>query len=671
MKHSARPPRRGHPEYSLLAVAAALATLSPVVALADATPAQTIVVTATRHAMLALDAPAAMSVVTREEIAARGADDVLDALRGETGVSLQGRSIGGRKVLSLRGMDSKHTLFLVDGRRVGASDGVIGHSDFQYDWIAVEDIERIEVVRGPLSVLYGSEAMGGVVNVITRQAGDRWRGSGRIEGSVADGSRGGDGHRASLAVDGPLAAGLALRAGAAQSRRGAITSTTDARISVLEGFEKTDGWLGLTWRPHDDHRIDAEHRVGDETRRAWARERSNPIRGNPPRYHETVNDIERRLSSIGWEADWTRGALAGSATQLRAYESMIDVANVRTLASDETQTTPPVATNPPQRLGDRVLEGQIRRSFGAHALTAGFEARNESLRDPGLPGGESIARQRAVYLQDEFRLGAALDLTLGLRHDDHHLFGSEWSPRAYAVWHAAPGLTVKGGFSHGFKAPNLKQIVPGARREGPNLFLGNPDLQPESSDAAELGLSWTADRRELQLMVFEQRVRDLIEVRVVTPGSVPGTGTFTYENLARATLRGLEASYAQPLGAGFATQIGWTYVDARDGAGTRLLKRPRHTVGARLDWAGGPWRAGLRLDHSAGELLPAALAGRPPERGPDLTRVGAHVARELTKQLDVSLGVDNLTDLDPADKSALYTHAEPPRTWRLALRGRF
>ena len=129
-------------------------------------------------------------------------------------MSLQGRSIGGRKVLSLRGMDSKHTLFLVDGRRVGASDGVIGHSDFQYDWIAVEDIERIEVVRGPLSVLYGSEAMGGVVNVITRQAGDRWAGSGRVEGSRGRrGERGGDGHRAAVAVGGPLAAGLALRAG--------------------------------------------------------------------------------------------------------------------------------------------------------------------------------------------------------------------------------------------------------------------------------------------------------------------------------------------------------------------------------------------------------------------------------------------------------------------------
>jgi outer membrane receptor for ferrienterochelin and colicins len=624
---------------------------------AETAPSQTIVVTATRHAMVALDAPAAMSVVTREEIAARGADDVLDALRGEAGVSLQGRSIGGRKVISLRGMDSKHTLFLVDGRRVGASDGVIGHSDFQYDWIAVEDIERIEVVRGPLSVLYGSEAMAGVVHIVTRQAGDRWRGSARVEGSVADGDRGGDGHRVAARVDGPLAAGWGLRAGAATSRRGAVASPDDPRISELEGHEKTDAWIGLDWRPGDDHRIDLEHRAGDETRRADARERSGKRR-----YHVTENDIQRRLSSIGWEADWSTGALAGTATQLRAYESELDAVNKRTEG---------VAVNPPQRIGERVLEGQARRDFGAHALTAGFEARNESLRDPGLPGGRSIARHRAVYLQDEVRVARAVDLTLGLRHDDHHLYGGEWSPRVYAVWRAAPGLTVKGGVSHGFKAPNLKQIVPGARREGPNLFLGNPELTPETSDGAELGLSWAAGGRELQLMAFQQRVRDLIEVVLVTPGPVPGTGTFTYDNIARATLRGVELSYAQPLGAGFSTQVGWTYLDATDGDGERLLKRPRHAVGARLDWSQGPWTAGLRLDHSAGEWLPAPVATQAPQRGPELTRVGAHLSRQLGGRLTLTLGVDNLTDLRPADESPLITHAEPPRTWRLALVGRW
>ncbi|NWG73565.1 MAG: TonB-dependent receptor plug domain-containing protein, partial [Rubrivivax sp.] len=158
--------------------------------------ADTVVVTATRYSVNWVDAPAAISVVPRREIEARGVDNVLDAIRGVPGLSLQGRTIGGRKVISIRGMDSDQTLFLVDGKRVGASDGVMGHSDYEYDWIAVNDIERIEVVRGPLSALYGSEAMGGVVNVITRRpSAERWSGGAAVEGLWPGDDRGGDGWR--------------------------------------------------------------------------------------------------------------------------------------------------------------------------------------------------------------------------------------------------------------------------------------------------------------------------------------------------------------------------------------------------------------------------------------------------------------------------------------------
>jgi outer membrane receptor for ferrienterochelin and colicins len=621
-------------------------------------PTQTVVVTAARHAMLALDAPAAMSVVTREQIEQRGADDVLDAVRGETGVSLQGKSISGRKVISLRGMDSKHTLFLVDGRRIGASDGTVGHSDFQYDWIAVDDIERIELVRGPLSVLYGSEAMGGVINIITRRPGQAWQARARVEGSRATVDRGGDGHRAAASVDGPLAAGLGLRAGVAVSQRDPLASPVDPKISELEGHDKADAWVGLAWRPAAPHRIDLDLRIGSEDRSAGARERSGKRR-----YHVTENLIDRRLASLGWEADW--GDQGQTTSMLRAYESRLDIENRRTEG---------VTINPPQTLIDRVLEGQARHEAGAHAWTAGFEARNETLEDPGMPGGASLAQHRALYLQDEWRLVAGtqpLDLTLGLRHDHHDLFGSEISPRLYLTWKAAPSWTVKGGTSHGFKAPNLKQIVPGARPEGPNTFLGNPDLTPETSDALELGVAWAEGGRAFQAMVFDQRVHDLIDIILVAPGATPGLGTYTYRNVSRASFRGLELSAATPLGSGFSAQLGATWLRATDNDGDPLQRRPRLSLGARLDWAQGPWRAGLRSDHAAGEWLPATTTGAPDVKAPDLTLFGAFVQRELPRGLRLALRVDNLTHLRPADKAVQYTQAEAPRTWTLSLSGRW
>jgi outer membrane receptor for ferrienterochelin and colicins len=614
-----------------------------------------VVVTATRHAILEADAPAAMSVVTRREIEQRGAHNVIDAIRGETGVSLQGRSIGGRQVISLRGLDSRHTLFLVDGRRIGASDGVIGHSDFQYDWVAVEDIERIEVVRGPLSVLYGSEALGGVVNVITRAPGAAWSGGATLEGSRAAGERGGDGQRAAAQASGPLAPRVSLRAGAARSERDAIASVEDPRISELEGRDKREGWFGLAWRPADGHRLDAELRRGREERSADARER-----GGGRRYHETTTTIDRRFGALGWDAQW--GGPRALATLLRAYRSLIDV---------ENQRTEGVAANPPQRMEDAVLEGQLSAVVERQAWTTGFEARNEALEDPGLPGGRSLAQHRSLYLQDEWSALSTLRLTLGLRHDRHSLYGQEWSPRAYAVWRADASWTVKGGYGHGFKAPNLKQIVPGARREGPNLFFGNPDLEPETSDSVELGVGWQQAGRELQLMVFGQRIEDLIEVELLAAGPVPGTGTYTYRNLARARLSGLEAGAMQPLGAGLGLGLSYVYLDARDGDGRRLEKRPRHSATLRLDGQRGPWRAGARVEYSADQLLPGATATAPPQPAPSLTLVDAYLIRALPAELELALGVDNLTDVRLADESPLFPQAEPPRTWRLTLRGRW
>lgn len=620
---------------------------------AQAQEATRIVITATRRPMAEIDAPAAMSVITQRDIDSRGAGNLLEAVRAETGISLQGRAVGGRKVLSVRGMDSRHALFLVDGRRIGASDGVVGASDFQYDWIAVEDIERIEVVRGPMSVLYGSEALGGVVNVITHRAGERWRFGASVEGSDADGGRGGGGWRSAARADGPLTGGLALRTGVAASRADAVASPVDPRISELERRDKRDAWVALDWQAAPGHRVDVEHRQGTEDRQADARER-----GGRRRYHVSFNDIERSLDSLAWEARWTPQI----ETQLRAYGSTIDVENRRTEG---------VTVNLPQRIGERVLEGQASWTHSAHALLGGFEARNESLQDPGLPGGRSLLRHRSLYAQDEWRIAAPLSLTLGLRHDDHDRYGDEWSPRAYAVWRVRGAWTVKGGASHGFKVPNLKQVVPGARQEGPNTFLGNPDLKPERSDAIELGVGYDSAPLQVQVMAFDQRVDDLIEVRLVALGATPGIGTYTYENLAKARLRGVEASAARPLGAGFSLGLSYTYLDATSGSGQRLERRPRHTASARLDWAHGPWRAGIAAEHTADQLLPATTANTPAQPVPDLTLWSAHAACTVAEGLEAAFGVTNLTNVSLAEKSPLFTYAEAPRTWRVSLRWRW
>ena len=108
-----------------------------------------------------------------------------------------------------------------------------------------------------------------------------------------------------------------------------------------------------------------------------------------------------------------------------------------------------------------------------------------------------------------------------------------------------------------------------------------------------------------------------------------------------------------------------------DGDGQRLEKRPRHSIGARLDWAWGPWTAGLLVTSTRGQLLASTVPGQPPQPAPTLTLLGAQAQWQITPVLELGVGVDNLNDTRLSEKSPLFTYAEPPRTWRLALRARW
>jgi len=650
MKNKLAPKLAAHPALCLIALAASAAVAQT----SEPQSLPMVVVSATRHAMALVDAPAAMTVVTREQIADRGADNLFEALRGETGLSFIGRTISGRRNISLRGMDGRHTLFLVDGKRIGASDGVVGHSDFQYDWVAVEEIERIEVVRGPMSVLYGSEALGGVVNVIARESGDRWSLRAMTEGSWADGGRDGDGHRAAASVSGPLSDQWRLAVTASNTMRQAVASA-DPRISDLEGREKQDGALRLAWRPTAGHQLDLEQRVGHEDRWAGVRER-----GGARRFHDSLHDIDRAHTSLGWAADW--GGDWQASSLLRAYGSRVEVNNTRTQG---------VAALRPQTLDDRVFEGQgsVRPAAG-RVFTSGFEWRDEKLANAGLTGGGGEATHQALFGQAELDVAPNFALTLGARRDWHERFGAEWSPRAYGVWKPAGHWVVKAGLGHGYKAPTLKQISPDYREdEGPYTYFGNATLRPESNDAGEAGIGWDTAGLGIQAMVFHNRVKNLIVPRLFA--TVSGRGQYVFENIDRARLQGLELESRAVLPLGFQAGANYTYLDAIDGTGQRLEKRPRHLLGVQLDWVGGPWRAGVRATHHRDQVTAPTVVGQPYQPLPNLTRVSAQVTRALGPNLEASLGVDNLTQLRLADESPLFTWAEAPRTWRLALRGQW
>lgn len=629
-----------------------LAALVPLTSLAatdvatakDAVDLQRVTVTATLSEHDTRLAPASVTVVDRAELERGNPQDLLEAVRGVPGVTLSPRQVGGRKTLSLRGMEGRHVLILVDGRRIVATDDVVGHSDYQYGWLPMAAVERIEVIRGPMSTLYGSEALGGVINLITRKPTDRWEGEASLHGAA---TRGNGGHRAgagSLYAAGPLGERVALRVSGNSGYTPAVANRRDARYSELEGSRAHAGTLGATLRLGERQTLDANHLQGMEKR--FYDDVSRTGVG-----YENVYDIRRRQSDLAW-----RGAFDGWHGQLRGYRGQTSIINHRSHG---------VATTRPQTLADEVIDGHAVLERSRHTLTVGGEARREELTNAGLKNGHDEAVHKALFVQDEAALGDALQLTAGVRYDHHELFGHELSPRVYLVWEATPELVLKGGYGHAFKAPTLKQISPNyVGAEGPHTFLGNAGIRPESLDSFELSASWQRGGLSLQAGVFRSDVKDLITYRllqVIGPRHV-----YQYDNVDSARISGIETGLGWEFNQAWSWQASANWLDTEDRhTGEPLEYRPRRSATSHLDWHGpAGWSARLGLQYvgtqyaSQGEL-------------PAYTLWNLRLGKTLGERVELALAVENLGNLSLAGKSPLFGYAERGRTVSANVRYRF
>ncbi|WP_431861624.1 TonB-dependent receptor domain-containing protein [Azospirillum sp.] len=606
-------------------------------------------VTATRTEHTASEAPATVTIINADEIAAKGAADLQEAVRSTPGISLLGQQVGGRKTFSIRGTDNRHTLVLIDGRRISATDDVIGHSDYQYGWIPMGQVERIEVVRGPMSALYGSEAMGGVVNIITKKTGKIWTAQGTVRGDLNP-DAGGDGRQVAVSAGGPLGDKVSVGFSAEDFREAAVPLPGTPLLSELEGRSRRGGTLDLTFRPVEGHEVSVNLLESRETR--W---RGNQETSGARRYFTDSYDLDRSQRSVGYRGDW-----GVARSEIRYTETEFDVTNSRTLG---------IAPTRPQNLKDRILDGNVIVPVGERqVVTAGGEHRTETLRNAGLLGGEDSATHKALYLQDEIVLTDTVSVTLGGRRDVHQTFGAELSPRAYVVWKATPSLIVKGGYGEAFRAPTLKQISPNyVGAEGPHTFLGNANVRPETSRTWEIGFDWAGQGRSLAASIFRNDFDDLIDTRLVR---VQGARrTYIYDNISHARIDGLEAAGRQELGAGFALSANYLYLHAtnRD-TGADLEGRPRHSGTLGLDWESGPWQSRLSAEYLGRQYL-SGTAG--PTRAPSYTLLHLTGSYQINENLRLRAGLNNIGDVRLADKSPLFPYAERGRTVYVAMNASF
>ncbi|MGG8471881.1 catecholate siderophore receptor CirA [Rahnella sp. PAMC25617] len=594
------------------------------------------VVTASSIEQNLKDAPASISVITREDLQKKPVQNLKDVLKDVPGVQITNES-DNRQGVSIRGLGSGYTLILVDGKRVNSRNAVFRHNDFDLSWIPAESIERIEVVRGPMSSLYGSDALGGVVNIITRKVGTKWHGTLSADTTVQEHRDRGDSGNGNFFASGPLVDDLlgvkvygALGKREKDQASSASGSTGQPRI---EGYTSRNANVEFSLTPDEDQDITFGYGMDRQDRDSDTLDK---------------NRIERENYSLGHNGRW---GLAN--TELRFYGENIENKNAETITSKNNS-----------------LDGKVVIPLGDYNqfLTFGGEYRNDKLED-GVNmknGGSTQANQYALFLEDEWRMFENLALTGGVRMDDHENYGVNWSPRAYLVYNATDTVTMKGGWASAFKAPSLLQLSPDWQStscRGSCNVVGSKDLKAETSESVEFGLYYAGQEGLLEdvtasATVFQNDIDDMITViRTANRSLAPtyqnfagfdasGNPIFQYYNVNKARIRGLETELGLPLTDQLNLKLNYTYNDARDlsnGGNKPLSELPFHTSNATLDWKPvDAWSFYLSANYKGKSRT--VTDGNATPGGYTIWNTGGSYA--VNKAVKIRAGVLNLTDKD-------------------------
>ncbi|WP_329683000.1 TonB-dependent receptor [Longimicrobium sp.] len=570
---------------------------------------ETVVATASRRLQTLGEAPVATEVIDRSRIEASGATDLAGVLRMVPGVEVQGGHPVGTGVY-LQGLGSERVLVMVDG------EPVVGRISGEMDLtrLPVADVERVEVVKGPQSTLYGSEAMGGVINLITR-APEPGAPAGGVQ--LTGGSRGRrDGAayaRASLGtVDWTVRGGL---------RDVDLVPGQDAPLDA--GTRRWDGNARVGWQASSALRVEAGGWLVDEDQR-W-------------RTGQLYQFADNRQWSGRLSAAWTAGAhRVAPSLYVAGFEHALRRASGPTPVGGGDREV--------QRLAEAALA--YTGAVGPLAMDAGVEMRQDWTRSDRVEGGERDASVVDAYGQTTWTAGA-WSLVPGIRLSHDERWGDHWTPRLAALWRPVPSLALRASAGAGYRAPAFKELYMDFLNDAAGYTVrGTPSLRPEESTSLSAGAEWAGQRAYLRASAFRTDFDDFIETVVDDEASTPGLAVYRYQNVARGRTAGVEAQAGAALGS-LRADAGWSWLTTRDeSSGRPLFGRPEHSGRLALAYARA---SGLRVG------LAASYTGRTPEQETDgvvlyresYTRLDGRVSHTLPRGLAVALGVDNLTGTGP------------------------
>jgi vitamin B12 transporter len=566
--------------FRLVAATASLLSAAPQSYASDISPSDTIIVTATRTEIPLEQATVPVRVITRDDIELSLATDLAELLRFEAGIDI-GRNGGPGQATSffMRGTESNHTLVLIDGVRM--NPGTIGGAAIQH--ISPEVIERVEIVKGARSALFGTDAIGGVINIITRRADET-----HVEGGVGAGS---------------FDSRSAFVSGGLRDDKNQLGITLDwqdtAGYPPRVGSDVDRGYDNFSLNVHAAR--DIGH--GEISLRHWRAEGTVEYLD----FFLTPIDQDFRNSVTALQFD---KQFAGRGTSKLIVSHMLD--RIAQNQSDDFVES------------DRLsLDWQHTLAFSEHTVTAGVFAMQETAKSLSFGSGfDEDTDVKAVFLQDQWirdkhRAFVAARLT------DHESFGNQATYNIEYGYELTSSWSVRGGLGRAFRAPDATD------RYG---FGGNPDLEPEISDEYQLGLRYAPDdRHSVDIEFYANDIEDLIEFDFAT---------FTLVNIDSAEIRGVQLGY-EYLGDSFSLRTDLVRQQADNTSNdSRLLRRAEESITVSYTQDVGRHRLGLSVlasgdrEDFGGVALPgyvvASLTGQ----------------LQLSRNLQLNTRVENLLDAD-------------------------
>jgi outer membrane cobalamin receptor len=501
-----------------------------------------IIISATKTEHSLGTVPVNADVITAVEMKQKNIKTVQDALRSLTGIRIvkDSGSWGNGGNVELMGLGSSKTLILVDGQRV-----LGGHGGVDISAYSVEMIERIEVVKGSGSALYGSDAMGGVVNIITKTAPDKPYAS----ASAGFGSHNAQVHEASAGI-----------------KHGKIGGNVNYTYSTSDGINEIED-------RYTQHVVQGD--IGyDFSQAASLHVKPFYSKKNGRDYDfEKGIDQTRNQERMGLNSEFS--LKPDDKSRLTARGGVFSHDHWTADHSTDTRTDSVQTELDYTRL---IMNNQN--------LTTGYEFNREKVDDKVKKYTSNSQDTHSLFLQDEIDLDPFV-VVLGVRTDKHEEWGTQTNPKASVLFRATEKLKFRGSVGTAFRAPSMTKLYADGWKMGPWTWHANPDLDPEESVNWQAGIEYNVSKNIMtKVSWFRNDIDNLITNRKeITRGHGRPEFDMYFENVDEAVTQGIEFSLSGRIAKNLTAELGYTWLDTENKAtGDRLLERPDHRATISFNW---------------------------------------------------------------------------------------